>query len=389
MPEIGQSLSHYSLVEKIGKGGMGEVYRAKDQRLGRDVAIKVLPEEFALDTDRVARFQREAKLLASLTKAAKTWGPSWGVDNMIVYAQLGEGVFRVSANGGTPEMLIGLANEFFALPQILPDGKSIWILDLARETTTRLTFDGAFDMYSLWTPDGQRIVFASDREEGGIYLKAADGTGEVECLVSVPDRRWLLPLSWSSDGKTLVLFELGGAAGTGYDIGALSMEGDRTRKPLLQEKHNEMQPKISPDGRWIAYTSDESGYLDIYVRPFPDLNKGRWQVSTDGGHSPLWSPDSRELFYLNSDAEGIAAMAVSVATEPTFKPGKPELLFRGMYVGLTVNDAHTWHISPDGKRFLMMKQPSFISESYEEGGPRKITVVLNWFEELRQRVPVD
>ena len=119
------------------------------------------------------------------------------------------------------------------------------------------------------------------------------------------------------------------------DIGALSMEGDHKRIPLLQEKYLEIQPKISPDGRWMAYLSDESGKNEIYVRPFPEVNKGRWQISTSGGNSPLWSRDGRELFYRSADS----VMAVAVQTEPTFKPGKPEVLFRGTYVGLsTIED---------------------------------------------------
>ena len=111
------------------------------------------------------------------------------------------------------------------------------------------------------------------------------------------------------------------------DIGMLSMEGDHARKPLLQEKYSETEPQISPDGRWMAYASNESGKSEVYVRPFPDVNKGKWQVSTSGGNSPLWSPDGRELFYRSGDA----AMAVRVETEPTFKPGKPTVLFRGTY----------------------------------------------------------
>ena len=119
-------------------------------------------------------------------------------------------------------------------------------------------------------------------------------------------------------------------------------------------------------------------------RPFPEVNKGRWQVSTSGGDSPLWSKDGRELFYRGADS----VMAVAVQTEPTFKPGKPGALFRGTYVGLSVMDIHTWDIGPDGKRFLMMKGPlPQLSAPAAASGPRKITIVLNWLEELKQRVP--
>ena len=163
----------------------------------------------------------------------------------------------------------------------------------------------------------------------------------------------------------------------------LSMEGDHARKPLLQEKYDEVQPEISHDGRWMAYTSNESGATEVYVRPFPEVNKGKWQASTGGGDSPLWSPDGRELFYLNGDA----VMAASVQTDPSFNlVGTPKVLFRGKYVGALPAGGTPWDISPDGKRFLMMKESG--STPLAGGGPRKINIVLNWTEELKQRVPV-
>jgi hypothetical protein len=178
----------------------------------------------------------------------------------------------------------------------------------------------------------------------------------------------------------------------GQNIAALSMEGERQRKGLLEEKHTETDPQISPDGRWMAYTSDESGQLEIFVRPFPDVDKGMWQVSTNGGHSPLWSPDGKELFYRNDDA----TIVVPVETDPTFTPGNPEILYQGMYHVLKLANLLSitpWDIHPDGNRFLMIK-PAVVtgeetSETSTAGEPRKIIVVTNWFEELKERVPVD
>jgi serine/threonine-protein kinase len=176
------------------------------------------------------------------------------------------------------------------------------------------------------------------------------------------------------------------------DIGMLSMEGNRERTPLLQEKHFELQPQVSPDGRWMAYQSDESGRGEIYVRPFPEVNKGRWQVSTHGGNSPLWSPDGRELFYRSNDA----TMAVAVETDPTFNPGNPEVLFRGNYFSgniLQIVMTH-WDIHPDGERFLMIKPQGAAGEDSAPGDApaqvfRNIHVVLNWFEELKELAPMD
>jgi eukaryotic-like serine/threonine-protein kinase len=238
---------------------------------------------------------------------------------------------------------------------------------------SRLTFNEASHAH-LWTLDGQRIAFVSS---GVVYWKAANGTGEDEKLGSAPDRE-LVPRSWSSDGKTLVVGEY--TQGYKCDIGSLSMEGDHKWRSLLHEKHLEAQPNISPDGRWMAYDSNESGKWEVYVRPFPEVDTGRWQVSTSGGDNPLWSRDGRELFY----RRGGSVMAVAVQTEPAFKCGKPVPLFRGTYVGL--GDEHPWDISPDGKRFLMMKEVVSTAKPAAEA-PRKINIVVNWFEELKQRVP--
>ena len=163
------------------------------------------------------------------------------------------------------------------------------------------------------------------------------------------------------------------------DIGSLSMEGDHKWRPLLQEKYIQICPKISPDGRWMAYVSWESGKSEVFVRPFPEVNKGKWQVSTSGGIDPLWSPDGRELFYRSDDS----VMAVAVETGPTFKAEKPEALFRDIYISPASYEYEidTWDISPDGNRFLMMKESGSEFQS--------INIVVNWFEELKQKVPVD
>ena len=165
------------------------------------------------------------------------------------------------------------------------------------------------------------------------------------------------------------------------------MDDDHTHKLLLHEDYAESHPQVSPDGKWIAYCSAETGQQEIFVRPFPDVNKGKWQISTDTGNSPLWSPDGRELFYLTGQATTEAAMRVAVETEPTFKKGTPEELFRGTYVGYYPAD-FPWDIHPDGNRFLMIKTTA-ATDVATVGQQPKINIVLNWDEELKERVPVD
>jgi serine/threonine protein kinase len=298
---------------------------------------------------------------------------------------------------GKEEPLAAAPNQYSFLG-ISPDGTrvavtvntggngDIWIWDIVRKTMTRLTFDEGNDTFPLWTPDGKRIVYYSSSMGGlgGICWKAADGTGGVTKLGSAPDRA-LLPFSWSKDAKTLALLEFT-LAPIGFDIGMLSMEGDHAINPLLQGKYDELNPRISPDGRWIAYSSRESGKHEVYVRPFPDVESGgRWQISTNGGDSQLWSRDGHELFY----RQGYSFMAVGVETGPTFKPGNPRFLFKGTYISAGFPMESTiWDTHPDGKRFLMIKPPTSAGAAPTAAGPRKINIVLNWFEELKQRVPV-
>jgi eukaryotic-like serine/threonine-protein kinase len=265
------------------------------------------------------------------------------------------------------------------------DGKGdIYIWDLVRQNMMKLTLDEAGGGFPLWTPDSKRILFASRRKDSfGIYCKLADDAGEVELLGSLSDVL-TIPTSWSADGKTLVVYQLN--PDSKADIGTLPMEGDKTIKLLLQRKYQEGVPQISPDGQWMAYSSDESGRLEVYVRPFPNVNSGKWKVSTSGGWMQLWLKNERELLYWTQDAK---MMAVAIETAPAFKPGIPRVLFELPAVSssyMTVS-AIPWDISPDGKRFLMLKSMQRTEDAPGANVPKKIiNIVLNWTEELKQRL---
>ena len=256
--------------------------------------------------------------------------------------------------------------------EIREDAVDIWILDLERGTTTRFTFDERRDRYPAWSADGRWIFFHSDRNGGGVFRKLADGTGVAEQLTS----ELAMPLTTTPDGRMLALHTFGG------DLHLLEIEGEpestSTSTPLLQSPFAERAPSLSPDGRWLAYQSNESGHPEIYVRPFPNVDEGKWQISNDGGTQPAWAPDGRELFFRS----GESMVVVPVEMDPSFEPGHPSVLFESRYFDSLLSYA----VAADGRRFLMIKE-----ETATDGTspPPQIHVVLNWFEELKRLVPTN
>ena len=274
---------------------------------------------------------------------------------------------RLSPDGGRVALVV---ND--------PDNSDLIIYDLARDTPTRFTFDPGRDQMPSWTPDGERVAFASTRDDGmNIYWKAADGTGQVEPLTS--SETFKAPGPFLPDGMTLIFAE--GRPGTQIDIGTLSLDGDHAVEWFLEGETGETFLDLSPDGRWIVYLSNESGQDEVYVQPFPNVDDGRWQLSQDGGVSPLWGPDSREVFFLTVERPGapVTLMAAVNDTEPTFTPGIPRPLFDGPYRLGGVNRSKAYDVSPDGQRFLMIKE---ITTS------EPLVLVQNWVGELTRLVPV-
>ncbi|MEQ1760496.1 MAG: protein kinase [Vicinamibacterales bacterium] len=275
----------------------------------------------------------------------------------------------------------------YVYAQISPDGtkvaldirdqeQDVWIWDLARATLQRLSFDPGQNRGPVWSRDGQRVAFSrpvNAAEE--IYWQAADGSGVAEALTE-KSTTLMIPSDFSPDGKTL-LYD---PSNTPRDIWMIPVTGPRTAGvPLLNGPSNETNPAVSPDGRSLAYESNESGQAEIYVRPFPMVNGGRWQISTGGGTAAHWSHDGRELFfYVGAGTKG-TIMAVPVETGPTFRAGLPKRLFQGNYPAPNPGRG-LYDVSRDGKRFLMIKGDV-------DSAPKNLTVVLNWTEELKRLVP--
>ena len=252
----------------------------------------------------------------------------------------------------------------------------IWLYDLARDTLTRFTFEGNTNQSPVWTPDGKRIVFFSNRDASALnlYWQLADGSGGLERLTN--NAYTQVAKSFSPDGQLLAFHE--NNPQTQKDIWVMRMS-DRKTQPFLRTQFIEGAPTFSPDGHWLAYVSNESGRPEIYVQPYPGPG-GKWQISTEGGTEPAWNRNGRELFYRS----GNKMMALEVATQPSFSAGKPRLLFEGQYFTSNWPLAGTaYDVSADGQRFLMVKATE------QATSVTQINVVLNWFEELKQKVPTE
>jgi len=259
-------------------------------------------------------------------------------------------------------------------------GGDVWLIDLERGTTPRLTFDPARDNSSpIWSPDGTRVVFNSLRNgtQWGLYIKRADGTGEEEKLLE--SDQLVIPMSWSSDDKYLVYsvssINIVRSAPLRSNLWILPLTGSRQPAPLLQTPFGEFQPEISPDAKWIAYTSGETGRSEVYVRPFPS-GPGKWQVSTDSGVFPRWRRDGKELFFLNSLNAGKMMAAQIHVTGSSIQPDAPRELFdSGIFsFGHSGGNYKTYAVSPDGQRFLIPRLPGQTAEVLRP----PITVVVNW-----------
>ena len=268
--------------------------------------------------------------------------------------------------------------------QLSPDGRQlaigvtasnddIWLLDLERGGRTRLTTEFE-NINPVWQADGKAMVFGSDR--GGpfnLWILSLDGTGQPERLTTSASDQF--PTSISSNGRLLAFQEFNSGA-TGYDLMVVPLDRERTPRELLKTRFNERGARFSPDDRYLAYVSDETGRSEVYVRAVSGEG-GTLQVSLDGGTAPLWAPNGREIFFRN----GNAVISADISLTPPIRVGRSRLLFTGNYGAASI-DSPGYDVTPDGNAFIMVKP-------YDETVVSRMIVIVNWFEELKRLAPAN
>jgi eukaryotic-like serine/threonine-protein kinase len=266
----------------------------------------------------------------------------------------------------------------YAEPALSPDGRrvaltltggggnrDVWIYEPARDILTRVTSGDAAEFGALWTSDGRRLIYSSERPFFDLFARAADaGTAETLLLAGRSDK---FAGSLSADGKLLAF---SASEQPGSQIWLLPLDGTEKPRPLLQTRSDLRHPVLSPSGEWLAYDSDESGRREVYLQSFPEPGRARQQMSATGGTEPLWTRGGRELVYRNGDS----VLAVSFDSRSR-EIGRPVLLFAGLYLRSPIS--RSYDAAPDGRRFLMVK-------ATRESVPRRVDFVLNWFEELKK-----
>ena len=296
----------------------------------------------------------------------------------------------VDRNG--QEEPIPMTPRAYRLPQLSPDGRrlavdtdgvdaNLFLYDLDAQVEEQFTFDLRSDQWPLWSRDGSRIYFQSGRDGAPpqLFVKPSDGSGQVERVLSERLNGMAAAGGWSADGETLV-FTATGNPDTGIDIFTVRLDAGEAPEPLVQTPDLDSWPTVSPNGRWLAYVSDETGERRIYVRPFPDAASGGRRVISEGpGERPLWGRDGQELFYHTAES----AMVVPVETGDTFQRGTPRRLFSMEPYDLSPAFFH-WDVSTDGEQFLMVKRGEATDENAQ---PSQVIVVQNWAEELKGMFP--
>jgi serine/threonine-protein kinase len=262
----------------------------------------------------------------------------------------------LSPDGGRVAVVIGSGKD-----------EDIWVFDIQTKTMSRLTFGGP-NRSPVWSPDGKRIAYSYNQDgDPKLIIRAADGSGTPEEIKVGYGRTYVT--CWSRDGATLIFTGIG--TGGGWDIAALRLDGDRKPIPILATKFDEMVGSLSPDGRWLAYLSNETGSSQAYIRPFPE-GGGKWQISTERAFQPHWSGDGKTLYYETENV--MRAVSISGTESPTI--GQRNLVLKEI-PQLSLESGVTYDLAPDGQRFLVTK--------VQEGNEifQQIAIVLNWFDDIR------
>jgi Tol biopolymer transport system component len=389
---------------------------AKDPKLLLNVesSVAYMPPDISSRRPGLLLFMRDRALMAQPFDADKQelFGEPYAIaEDVVHYGEIGPtdlGIFSISTNGvlcyqtgnvsvsqltwfdrsGKKLGTIGPAGSFIE-PALSPDGQrvavtmekeapgdpaDIWILESARGTFTRLTSDPHLDQRPSWSPDGNRIVFSSNRNGFlELYQKFSNGVGSDELLLSGHTDQNMQAADWSSDGR-FIIYTAGKRDIENSDLWILPLEGDRKPYPFLQTQFNEVHPKFSPDVKWVAYASDETGRAEVYVQSFP-ASGGKLQISAGGGDQPQWRRDGKELFYLGPDRR---IMAVQVKTGATLETEVPAPLFQTRVNPTTLTNArNSYVVAADGQRFL-------VNDVVQETASKPVTVVVNWTAQLKK-----
>jgi serine/threonine protein kinase len=339
----------------------------------RDGALLGAP----FDVDRLEVTGPVVRVLENLAVGTTMDAPFVALSNAgsLTYAPSDAGTTRLVwvSRQGVEQAITDTARRY-QYPRLASDGRrtvvaasgDLWIQDNARATLTRLTSEQTVgNAFPVWTPDGTRVLF---RTLTGLYWTAADGSGHPQAIAGSLSGD--LPCSVSPDGDTLAFMRQN--AQTSRDIYVLSLRGQSRPRPVVNTPAYDGGAQFSPDGHWMAYASDESGQMQVYIRPFPGPDR-RWQVSTQGGTQPVWSRNGKEIFY----RVGNKMMVVDVAAGVDVTLSQPRQLFEQRYVFQNISLAN-YDVSPDGQRFVMVK---------DEAGSGRLNVVLNWTEELKRLTP--
>jgi Tol biopolymer transport system component len=272
----------------------------------------------------------------------------------------------IGAPGAYNDIVLSRDGKKLATQRLVDGNSDIWLMDLERGVPSRFTFASATEDNPVWSPDGNVIVFSSG-ETFDLYRKASSGAGNQELLFKSDISKECT--DWSSDGRYVIFTAYGEK--TNADLWIMPVSGDAKPYPILQTEFDEAEGYFSPDGRWFAYLSNESGRYEVYVRSFPQTD-GKWLISTGGGAQPHWRGDGKELFYVAADK---TLMSVAVNATSTFEAAAPTPLFKTQVSGYSAPNRYV--VSPDGQRFV-------INSPAEEISKTPITVTLNWTAQLKK-----